>query len=48
MFTKLAPDNQSDGSHYCVPLSELELGAKLVYYAVKTLEKITRLPIPPP
>ena len=38
----------SDENLYCVKVDSVIAGAKLAYYGVKLLEKLARVPIPPP
>jgi hypothetical protein len=40
VFTKMTPNDQSDDSHFCQRLGDLEDEAKLVYFTAKALAKM--------
>jgi hypothetical protein len=40
--------DESDSTTVCVPLKDVELAAKLSYYAARALKILTELPVPPP
>jgi hypothetical protein len=45
VFAHIAPDDQSDSSHFCVQLNTLT-GGKFLYYGAKLLELLRGVPPP--